>query len=327
MSLILLFAVQSEVAWGQPATDLECAPAGCVDTSDLGNFSVVPWKIANGAVRSNKIADGAVTANKLSPDVEVLETLSCNENQVPVFTGGVWVCGDVARSSNMSGFGLPFAADENNRNVIVTSRVNPDGSVDYLLRIRFQATTFQISVNGTPTNVPFVAMYPNVFTDSGGNPTFVYNYIEAPATLDYVDYLVEESEYDPGTLAKTVTKDTERWVDTCGSEVGGAVLMCISRVTASLDDSFQYFWFYRRGAQVVLGPYEVNGLSFSNVLMETRRGDNYRLRAEGIGTILRGQAGSTLNVIYYRVDGQTDGSLAGTPFAAGAALEGLFFTP
>ncbi len=307
--LVLLFSVQLDVAWGaKPAAkDLECQPAGCVGPNDL--------------------ADGAVTIQKLSPDVQVLGALSCKEGQVPVLTSGVWVCGNAVVSSNLNtGFDLPFGVDEDSRNVVVLKQVFEDGSVSYDVRIRFRSNSFQISVNGELIYAPLVAMYLNVFVDWEGNLSYVSNWIEAPTTLEYLDYLVEVNHYDPETLEKNITDDTERYLDTCGSEAGGAIFICISRVIASADDSFRYFWFNRRGPQILLGEYEVNGMTFSNVRLETRRNDGYRLRAEGIGPIVDGRSGSTSNVIYYWVDGQTGGSLAYTPFGEGGRLSGLFFT-
>ena len=62
-----------------------------------------------------------------------------------------------------------------------------------------------------------------------------------------------------------------------------------------------------------------NGLTF----------DLFSIRAKGIGRVFRsfGAGGGSRpeSAIYYRVDSVTQGSLAGTPFDSGQALDGLFF--
>ena len=58
--------------------------------------------------------------------------------------------------------------------------------------------------------------------------------------------------------------------------------------------------------------------------------DRMRIRASGIGEIFRSlkdENGDYIerSIIYYRVDGDTGGSLAGTPFDEGQPLDGVFF--
>ena len=48
--------------------------------------------------------------------------------------------------------------------------------------------------------------------------------------------------------------------------------------------------------------------------------------AKGIGWVIRIYSNNVVwRAIYYRVNGATDGSLAGTPFGTGELLDGKFF--
>ena len=74
----------------------------------------------------------------------------------------------------------------------------------------------------------------------------------------------------------------------------------------------------------------IGDLTYSDVVVEKRLDSSFsRFRARGIGEISRVRIGQQpLSAIYYRVNGQTGGSLFGTPFQPGVGnLDGLFFTP
>ena len=206
---------------------------GAVTTPKLKNGAVTTSKLKNGAVTTSKLKNGAVTATKLTANLETLSSLSCDEGEVPLVDGGVWACGSVVSSKSFGGYGLSFSNDEDNRNVIVRQRENSDDSVDYAVRVRFEASNFEISIDGVQTSIPFVAMYPSVSVDGSGDVTGISDWIDAPETLNYVRYQTEQSEHDVNTLAKTVTVDTEFFEDTCGSAAGGSNVICISDATLS----------------------------------------------------------------------------------------------
>ena len=230
---------------------------------------------------------------------------------------------------DLSGFGVPFAADGATKNVVVLKQVDSnDGSIYYSIRSRYANSTEQISIDDVLTTRPFIANYASVGTDSGGTFTYVNNYIDAPNTANYVIYNIEISDYDIGTLVKTVTEDNTYETDTCS---GGIVLVCFGEVKFNADDSLSYIfdWSRNRG---LAGPFTINGLTFNEIRMEASTGTSrsFRIRAKGIGEIYRrnrNSDGSTSEniIIYYHSNGSTGGSLAGTPFDTGLPLDGLFF--
>jgi len=230
---------------------------------------------------------------------------------------------------DFSGYGVPFAADGATKNVVVLKQVDPnDGSFRYYLRSRYANSTEEISIDGVPTIRPFIANYANVGTDSDGTINWISNYIDAPDTANYEVYNIEESEYDIGTLNKTVTDDTSYETFTCS---GNVVLVCIGYERLNSDDSMSYIYDWSSN-RVKAGPFEINGMTFNDVRMESFTGTSsaFRIRAKGIGEIYRRNVwgdGTVVDrsVIYYRSNGSTGGSLAGTPFDTGQPLEGLFF--
>lgn len=231
-----------------------------------------------------------------------------------------------ATTPNFSGYGMPFSADGADKNVVVQTRQLGNGNTVYNVRSRYATSTEQISINGVLTQRPFIANYVYVEVDGGGNLVFVSNYIEAPDTENYVVFNVEQTDFDVVTLNKTVTADNlkEDWL--CG---GGAASVCVVTVTLSSDGSYvnTYSW---SSIRAISGPITVNGMVFNDVRIEELvNRDTVRVRAKGIGEVLRSNTQSDptadRRVLYYRVNGMTGGSLAGTPFEAGQPLDGLFF--
>ncbi len=79
----------------------------------------------------------------------------------------------------------------------------------------------------------------------------------------------------------------------------------------------------------------INGMTFSDLAyrvdIRMPSSDRFRIIAKGIGIIYQKNDGSDSRInkheiIYYRVDGTTGGSLTGTPFATGGDAVGVFFT-
>jgi hypothetical protein len=86
-----------------------------------------------------------------------------------------------------------------------------------------------------------------------------------------------------------------------------------------------YSWSSIRG---LAGPLNLNGMSFDSVRLEQNITSSYsRARAFGIGEVFRAANNGAWErrAIFYRANGVTGGSLAGTPFAPGGPLDGLFF--
>ena len=225
---------------------------------------------------------------------------------------------------NFSGYGMPFSADGAPKNVIVRKTVNDDGSGFYTIRSRYANSTEQIEVQGVLTMRPFIANYVFAPFDSNGDLTSLSNYIEAPNTAAYIDFVVEESTYDLVSAAKSVFDSARRDVWNCDG--GGAFDACeipvfINGVESGLDQSHSV---YR-----LLGQISIGSMTFPDVLGIDRvynSSRSYRIRAKGIGEIFRMQDGGRVQkVIYYRAGGMSGGSLAGTPFDSGQLFDGIFF--
>ena len=227
---------------------------------------------------------------------------------------------------NLGGYAMSFSADGAPKNAVVFSWVEENGWTSYSVRSRYASSVEQISINGVLTQRPFIANYAFAQVDDLGNLVSVSNYIEAPDTSDYVVFNIEETEYDPGTLAKTVVDDTlwEDW-NLCDY---GTTTICLPDVSLSLTGEHvrTYPWSSIRG---VAGPLTVNGMTFNDVRLEQNvsGGNNARVRAQGIGEVLRvaNDRSWERGAIFYSANGVTGGSLAGTPFAPGQPLDGLFF--
>ena len=226
---------------------------------------------------------------------------------------------------DFSGYFLPFSADGAPKNVVVLKGDLGGGNTAYRVRSRYANSSEQVSIDGVLTIRPFIAHYVFVQTDSGNNITSISDSLETPDTANYVNTNVEQSTYNITTAAKTVTDDTfrELW-DLCNSH--GSVFICTVRRVLSVDGSFQLLYNWSR-LQTTVGPFTVNGMTFPDVRIESYMDGFSRIRAKGIGEVLRDNRGSGRDdlLIYYQVDGASGGSLVGTPFDSGQLLDGLFF--
>lgn len=226
-----------------------------------------------------------------------------------------------------SGFFCGFSPVGSDKNVVVLAFNNPSGT-GYWVRSSYANSTETVMVNGVQTVRPYIANYVFVGTDTDGNVTAVSNQLEAPDTADYDDYYVEISNYNTDGSNKQV-QDSWRESLKCG---GSRIRVCV--VTKSSGGS--YISTTRQSRVQTLQPSFTQGSNnwtFNSVRVETDldegNTDRMRIRAKGIGEIFRTyDQGSThieRSAIYYRVNGNTKGSLAGTPFDTGQPLEGLFF--
>lgn len=226
---------------------------------------------------------------------------------------------------NMGGYSMGFSADGGPKNVVVATEVQENGDIFYHVRSRYATSLEQISINGVLTQRPFIANYAFVHTDSNGTLITVSNYIEAPDTDQYIVYNVEASNYDPVSLVKTVVDDTlrEDW-SLCKY---GQITICMPDVSLSQTGEHvrTYTWSSIRGLS---GPLNLNGMTFTDVRLEQNiSSNNARARAKGIGEVFRAANDGSWErrAIYYRANGVSGGSLAGTPFDVGQPLFGEFF--
>jgi hypothetical protein len=225
---------------------------------------------------------------------------------------------------NFGNYSMGFSPEGTLKNAVVLSRILGNGNTAYNVRSRYATSTEQININGVSTPRPFIGNYVFVETDPLGNVIYIENYIEAPDTENYIQFFVEQSTYDPISLAKTVFADNirEDW-SLCS---GGARVICIVEASLSLtgEPERTYSWSSFRSLS---GPVTVNGMTFANVRLEEYAANNFtRVRAQGIGEVMRTNTNgdSTRKAIYYQANGVTGGSLAGTPFAPGQLLHNLF---
>ncbi len=229
---------------------------------------------------------------------------------------------------NFGGYWLDFSAVGAPSNVLVLGRYDSsDSLVGYLIRVG-NGSGGQVSVNGSSTTRQFVFHYGFVSLDPEGMIDGIDDFIESPDTKDYVTYLLEDSSYDPNTLEKTVNLDIERATDSCGNST---VQICVSQISNSSTGAFIRLYDYSRG-RVLATDVDIGGgwPVFADVRVEKNLGGSHRLRirARGIGNVFNTYDGGNYDrLLYYRKDGATGGSLAGTPVESGGALEGLFFTP
>jgi hypothetical protein len=227
-------------------------------------------------------------------------------------------------AADFSGYGTPFAADGAAKNVVVLAQ-ELGGGTRYYVRSAYANSTETISVNGGAQVVPFIFNFAVAETDPGGMLTSITNYIEAPDTAAYLEFFVEQSTYDPVSIVKTVTADTLRESWLCGGSSSN-VNSCVSSVTLSASGDFANSYSWTSARVLADGPLTVSGMTFDDVRMReiVNRGI-FRVEAKGIGEVLRVVSGNVRRLVYYRVNGSTGGSLAGTPFEAGQPLDGVFF--
>jgi hypothetical protein len=229
---------------------------------------------------------------------------------------------------DFSGYWVGFPADGQASNVVLLGRYDFDDTLTgYNIRWGSNNSGDQISVNGVLTTRQYIFHYSFVSIDPGnGSITYISDYIESPDTEEYLTYLVEESEFDPVSLVKTILPDgdTLRGTESCGNSV---VLICIVQFTLSANGAFHSISDYSRG-RVLATNVNIGGgwPVFTDVRLEKFFGSGQlRIRAKGIGTIYQRYDSGYDRLLYYRNDGVTGGSLAGTPFDTGQPLDGLFF--
>ncbi len=73
----LIAGIETSSAWAQ-ATDLECNPAGCVDSDDIADGSILPIDIVPGSINATTIANQSISANKLVPGSVNATTIANN---------------------------------------------------------------------------------------------------------------------------------------------------------------------------------------------------------------------------------------------------------
>ena len=227
------------------------------------------------------------------------------------------------QASDFSGYGQTFSALGEPKNVIVQVRENSDLTKAYLIRSRYHNNSEQVSVDGVLTTPSLIAHYDWVNVDAAGTVTSISTYIEAPQTENYLVFTIEDATLDINTFAKTINEDNRREDWNCTG--GGSIATCnwTSSVSGTLTTRDNWVSTYTS-----LGLGTINGIAFDDLRAEINTyttGVRNRVRAKGIGEVLRQDENQPRVAIYYQADGGTGGSLAGTPFESGGALDGVLF--
>ncbi len=230
---------------------------------------------------------------------------------------------------NIEDYITPFSAEDDPKNVVVLRATYEDGSKRYWVRSFYANSSETVSICGTQTVKPYVANYPIIYTDAAGNVEGIYGYLESSDNESASGINIEESTYDSDGSNKQIVSDDLFQASSCS---GQSLRVCVVTVT-TCNEAGNYVQTYStvKGRKTlpsfVLGS---NGWDLGHVMIDAVLRDSFswvlRIRAKDIGQIFGRHAnGTERSVIYYRVNGSTRGSLAGTPFDAGQPLDGLFF--
>jgi hypothetical protein len=235
-------------------------------------------------------------------------------------------------SQDFSGYSSGFSTIGSPNNVVVLARFD-QGTLNtfYSLRIFFENSSENMRINGVEVVRQFMADYSSVNVDSLDQVTNIYRWRESPDNED--DYfngstytaLVEEANFDLLSLAKIVFDDTNHDTSNCGTDTTGITSICFitnrDNLTSVIENTYD-----SAKIRSLAGPMAINGLNFDAVRFESfTSSQSFRIKAKGVGLIFNENSFGKLQIIYYQVNGTSGGSLAGTPFDSGGALEGLLF--
>jgi len=235
----------------------------------------------------------------------------------------------------LTGYILPrsLSDDKSLRNVLVFKQdFGTASNVFYQIRMLYQGSAnSQLSVDGVPTTFSFIGEFPGVTTASDGvTLVSLRNFREGRNSTTEIRHNLERSTIDPISKAITITRDTTFRIETeCFTPSFENVFRhCYSQEESIFDNSILFITDVSRVQSRIAGPLTVNGMTFNDVILESRPRDNRnRYRAQGVGVILVSRGDLPSELIWYRIDGIRVGNLAGTPFAAGGPAAGIFFNP
>jgi len=258
-----------------------------------------------------------------------------NNNNTAIDTRVTTIESSVTPTSEFSGFTMPFAASGQPHNIIVQRRNNDDGTFSYRVRTRYENTDSEtVSINGVDTVFNYLAGYGTVNTLSDGSTiTSLNKTVEAMNNTNYINFSRSSISYDPSDLSPTLSSiSSERTWTFLGQ---GAIKHLIKEIV-QYDSAVESNSSELELRTYTLGTgYQANGIDFGTTpfRVEHRQPGNSsstglsRLRIQGVGEVERFGSGSSpsYKVIYYSVDGQSGGSLSGTPFESGSAVNNLLF--
>ena len=278
------------------------------------SLAIVLPGLASAAVPHVFSAGSPVVASEVNTNYSDLDT------RVDTLQGSTTVFPD------FSGYDMPFSTDGAPKNVVVLANTSGPGSLLYSVVSYYANSTEQVSIDGTMTIRPFIVKYIDVETDLGNNIVNIEGGTDTPDTSSYLNYNVEDWFYDTTGTTKTITSDITRELVLCNAT--GSANLCVVQEVLSINGSHAGFFGFGQ-IRTTTGPYTINGMTFNDVIIDSSRDDeggSNAINAKGIGYVrFEDEFSGIYNLIYYRVDGVTGGSLIGTPFATGQPLDGLFF--
>ncbi len=262
------------------------------------------------------IYENTVKIDDLDNRVTSLENSGGNTNPPPI---------------NYSSFVMPFSTSGQPRNFVVLRRDNDNGTTTYSIRLRYEnGANETLTINGTDRAFSYFAAYGSVTVDQGGNIISVSKGIDGTDDTSYTIYAHSSTTYDPTTLTPIVDPNP-RTFETIDNFTGEGALRNVIQTTTTHDETGSTTRTAIVSRIYTIGTgYEANGINFGQTpfRVEHRSRGSSRIRIQGIGTVETfgsGTFSTTPNrVVYYSVNGQTGGSLAGTPYQIGSPIYNLF---
>ena len=277
----------------------------------------------------------AAEPEKLNENFQVLEdAINTNGDTITTLSGTA-----ITGYSSVPPF--PSSATEP-ENLVILREMNTDGTIAYRLRIAY------IANDGTA-----IWDFASVNTAADGTTVTSWSNLrwESPtaATLRVRTEIIFNREFGSPPLAvPSVVSGIEDQEEFCfNPRVDSVARYCIERAEQTLAGHPNVGRVdYRVNTRIpMLGSsadravgnsVTINGITFTDIAYRFDVRDPFsnriRIIANGIGLIYHKTDGTiryhnTQEIIWYRVNGATAGSLAGSPFDAGGDAVGVFFTP
>jgi hypothetical protein len=207
----------------------------------------------------------------------------------------------------------------------------------YVVKLVYQNDTSseaaeKITANGVATAFPYMYKTINVTTDLSGNVTSINGSVwgtnsDPGLKIGRTQY-VENFTYDTDGTNKQVTQTNLK--DEVKCNFTGLIRHCIRKRTNQSNDKVSYGMF----SDAIIDEYEpytdpVSGVVINKVISVFRSGSGMtpelNFRAPGIAFIGGPFDADQYEIQFYHLNGSSQGTLIGTPFASGQPLNGKFF--
>lgn len=268
---------------------------------------------------------------------EVNANFNALKNAIDTNTGEI---ANLAPTELGSGYSTlpPYSAAGAPKNLVILKNTASDGRIRYYLRIAFEDSS-----GNKYWHFPYVRTGTDGTTAEYWDNT-VYEISDTSSlSWTYTDYATE-SGAPTGTTPSVVSSQIEELDVIIGKAYVGKTRVGILRGKQVLSSSSDFgktsYQFYSRsyisGSSTNnsnLQSITINSMTFNDVYyrldVDSNGTQRMRIGARNIGMIYEnsGSGFDHKEIIYYRVDGTSGGSLSGTPFESGGFAYGYFFTP